>query len=291
MIRFSDRGEDAELAMNFQRGMPAEGPSPRRAGANRARGRLWSATIGSIYAGDEPRFVLAVGVEHHDHVGATLRRLEVAGLLVASVADLMGMPDHVDLELAGQVDGLVGRGVIDQDHLVDRVPGISSKVAFRGGGGLPGRRDHDDLRTAGFLGCFFRHGDPRREMVPDRRQATSIRSADQRHRGREHAGGDQQALDRIEGPPRLFAAQRLVEVEPPGSIATKPSSQPIGFWPPRVREVAVTSSPFASIPAVSEAVVRWTRCLEQVECGSSGRRRTGPQGWKGRAPPRGDRRA
>lgn len=43
------------------------------------------------HAGDEPRFVLAVGVEHHDHISAALQRLEVAGLLVASVADLMGM--------------------------------------------------------------------------------------------------------------------------------------------------------------------------------------------------------
>ena len=56
----------------------------------------------------DPRgVVLVVGVEHHDDVGAGLQRRVVARLLVAAVAPVLGMDDHVEAELAGDVDGLV----------------------------------------------------------------------------------------------------------------------------------------------------------------------------------------
>ena len=55
--------------------------------------------------GDDPRLVLAVGVQHHDHVRVALQRLEVARLLVAAVADVVRVPDDVERQLARQLDG------------------------------------------------------------------------------------------------------------------------------------------------------------------------------------------
>jgi hypothetical protein len=42
-----------------------------------------------------------------------VQRLHVAGLLIPAVADLVGVPDDLDRQLAGELNGLVGRGVVD----------------------------------------------------------------------------------------------------------------------------------------------------------------------------------
>ena len=104
---------------------------------------------------DQPGLVLAVGMQHDHDLGAALKRLEVARLLVAAVADVVRVPDHVDAELAGDLERLVGGAVVDEDHLVDAVArdrrrpwsracvaafsaGITTTVFGRGGSGTAG---------------------------------------------------------------------------------------------------------------------------------------------------------
>nr|WP_230316224.1 hypothetical protein [Conexibacter sp. W3-3-2] len=67
------------------------------------------------------RLVLAVGVEHHHDVGAAVERVEVAGLLVAAVAGVVGVPDDAQAQTRRDVDGVVGAVVVDQQDLVDPV--------------------------------------------------------------------------------------------------------------------------------------------------------------------------
>ena len=70
---------------------------------------------------DPRRVVLVVGVEHDDDVGAGRERRVVAGLLVAAVAEVLAVDDDVEPELAGDVDRLVARHVVDEDDPVDDV--------------------------------------------------------------------------------------------------------------------------------------------------------------------------
>ena len=93
--------------------------------------------------GDDPRLVLAVGVEHHDDVGVALERLEVARLLVAAVADVVRVPDDVQRQLARELDGVVGRGVVDEDDLVDPRLGDAVDGRLERLGGVA-RGHHDD---------------------------------------------------------------------------------------------------------------------------------------------------
>ena len=48
------------------------------------------------HLGHEPRVVLVVGVDHHDHVGAVAQRAHVAGLLAAAVAAVGRVAEHVE---------------------------------------------------------------------------------------------------------------------------------------------------------------------------------------------------
>ena len=97
---------------------------------------------------DDPRLVLAVGVQHHDHVGVALQRLEVARLLVAAVADVVGMPDEVQRQLARELDRVVGRGVVDEDDLVDPAARDPGHRRLERPGGVAGGHHDDDLGVA-----------------------------------------------------------------------------------------------------------------------------------------------
>ena len=70
---------------------------------------------------DPRRVVLVVRVEHDDDLGAGCEGRVVARLLVAAVAAVLGVDDDVEPELAGDLDGLVVRHVVDEDDLVDEV--------------------------------------------------------------------------------------------------------------------------------------------------------------------------
>ena len=64
---------------------------------------------------DDGRVVLPVRVQHHDDVRAHVERLPVTGLLVAAIAEVALMPDHVEPERGGDADSCVGARVIDQE--------------------------------------------------------------------------------------------------------------------------------------------------------------------------------
>jgi hypothetical protein len=99
--------------------------------------------------GDDGWRVLAVGVQHHHHVRAALERLEVARLLVAAVADVVGVPDRVDRQAARDVDGLVGRLVVDQDDLVDPVVGDGAEGLLQRARRVAGGHHDNDLGARG----------------------------------------------------------------------------------------------------------------------------------------------
>ena len=60
-------------------------------------------------------------MEHDHDIGAGREGRVVAGLLVAAVAPVLAVDDHVEPELPGDLDGLVARHVVDQDDPVDDV--------------------------------------------------------------------------------------------------------------------------------------------------------------------------
>ena len=79
------------------------------------------ARIGATSFGDVGAVVLVVGVGVDDHVGAELERGVEAGLEAGREALVVGQPDDVvDAVLARDLDGAVGRAVVD-DQPLDRV--------------------------------------------------------------------------------------------------------------------------------------------------------------------------
>ena len=138
----------------FQRGMPPASGSPRN--------RLPS--IRSRVAVDDRRderrdprrVVLVVGVEHHHDVGAGREGRVVARLLVAAVAPVLAVDDHVQPELPGDVDGLVARHVVDEDDPVDQVVRDVGVRPLQRPGGVVGGHDDDHARHA--AGAGWRSG-------------------------------------------------------------------------------------------------------------------------------------
>ena len=155
-------------------------------------------------------------MQHHDHVGVVLERLEVARLLVAAVADLVRVPDEVDRQPPGELDRVVGRGVVDEDHLVDRVLRDPGERVLERRGGLPGGHDDDHLG-----GREIRHGGPQR-----RRCRTGAARPRPRRPPARPGSSAAPAATAASAPPapqhrlaRLRAAQRRVEVEVAGQRA------------------------------------------------------------------------
>src|SRR6185436_19286014 len=62
--------------------------------------------------------VLPVPVQHDDKVRPLLQRRQVARRLVATVADVVRVPDDLDGQAARDCDGRVGRLVVDEDDVV-----------------------------------------------------------------------------------------------------------------------------------------------------------------------------
>jgi hypothetical protein len=110
--------------------------------------------------GDEGRdargVVLVVRVEHDHDLGAGLERRVVAGLLVATVAPVLGVDDHVEPELAGDVHGLVRGDIVHEDDPVDQVVRDIGVRTLERPRGVVGRHDDHDV-GAGRLGRL-RHG-------------------------------------------------------------------------------------------------------------------------------------
>src|SRR5579862_8269660 len=59
--------------------------------------------------------VLVVGMNHDDDVGASGQSFAITGLLVAAVTIIAIVLEDVQTETAGNIDGLIGTAVIDQD--------------------------------------------------------------------------------------------------------------------------------------------------------------------------------
>ena len=88
------------------------------------------------------RVVLVVRVDHDHDVGLVTQRFEIARLLVAAVAAILQVDDHFQAQPLGDVDGIVVRDVVDQDHLVDDVHGQAAIGRLERARGVVG--GHDD---------------------------------------------------------------------------------------------------------------------------------------------------
>jgi len=82
-------------------------------------------------------------VDHDDDVCSKAEGFVITGLLIASVAPVLLMPDNMpDVELPGNFDGTISTGIIDQDYIVHKGPGYFligvSKRFLR----VIGRADH-----------------------------------------------------------------------------------------------------------------------------------------------------
>ena len=99
------------------------------------------ATIGCDELGDVGAVVLVVGVGVDDHVGAELERRVEAGLEAVGQALVVRQPDDVvDAVRARDLDGAVGRAVVDDEPL-DRVETghLARQVGAASRGGSPPR--------------------------------------------------------------------------------------------------------------------------------------------------------
>ena len=119
--------------------------------------------------GDQLRLVLAVGVQHDDDLRVALERLEIAGLLVAAVTDVVRMPDDAHSEPARDLERLIGGAVVDEDDLVhdvawDRAHGELERLRRVQRG-----HHHDRLGAAGWP----RHPGPRPGALSQARRAST----------------------------------------------------------------------------------------------------------------------
>jgi len=98
-------------------------------------------------------------VEHHHDVGVVLQRPEVTRLLIATVAHVVRVPDDLQRQRAGDLDGVVGRLVVDEDDVVDPAGGDGAVGPLERLARVVRRHDDDDLargevgpRGVGLLG-------------------------------------------------------------------------------------------------------------------------------------------
>jgi hypothetical protein len=98
---------------------------------------------------DPGRVVLVVGMKHDHDVGARLERSVIAGLLVAAVAAVLAMDDHLEAEPPGNLHGLVARDIVDEDHPVDDVVGHVRVRPLEGEGRVVGGHDDHDATAQG----------------------------------------------------------------------------------------------------------------------------------------------
>ena len=160
------------LATNFHHGMPPDRAVPlsrREPSTMSAR----PSRIGWIICGHERRVVLVVGVDHDHHVGAAAQRFEVARLLVAAVAAVLDVDDHLEAEPLGDVDRLVVADVVDQDHFVDHVHGQPAVSRFQRPRGVVRGHDHHDscaVSGTGQIPFLSWHG----AMVVGKRRPASV---------------------------------------------------------------------------------------------------------------------
>jgi len=83
-------------------------------------------------------------VEHHDDVGALFEGRPVTGLLIAAIAKVLAVDDHVEAEAPSDVDGLVLGHIVDEDDAIhDLVRNIGVGPLERQGGVVGGHDDDD----------------------------------------------------------------------------------------------------------------------------------------------------
>jgi hypothetical protein len=83
-------------------------------------------------------------VQHHHDVGAVLQRPPITRLLVAAVATVLVVDVDGDVELAGDRDGFVAAGVVDQDQLIRDPDGdVGDGALERVGRVVRGHGDND----------------------------------------------------------------------------------------------------------------------------------------------------
>ena len=78
----------------------------------------FSAFDDTAQVGDDRRIVLTVRVQHDDDVGAHGQSLLVASLLVAAVAEVAAMANHVETQRSGDAYGCIGACIVDKEDAV-----------------------------------------------------------------------------------------------------------------------------------------------------------------------------
>ena len=232
MIRFSIVVRK-RFATHFQRGIPAASAAPGTSSREPSTRSASPATIGSTMLGDQPGLVLTVGVEHHHHVGVVLEGLQVAGLLVAAVADLMGVPDQLPAAARGPArrsrrSRSRRRGSSRRPARAGSPRPCCSSVAAAWRAGMT-------TTTFGSAAASPQRQSRRASRRPFRLGAISISAAaarwpgQQGERPRPIAARASPARSACSAPPGGGAPGRGRSA--PGSTPTRPSSHPITIWP------------------------------------------------------------
>lgn len=63
---------------------------------------------------------MIVGVQHDHYVGAVTQRFHVAGLLVATISDIMRVANNFYVHMAGDFAGVIFAAVVDQNNFADQ---------------------------------------------------------------------------------------------------------------------------------------------------------------------------
>jgi hypothetical protein len=83
-------------------------------------------------------------MKENDDVGAACQSLRVARLLVAAVTEVLAMNVDLDTKLAGELSGVVGARVVDEDQPIgDARRNIRDRLCERSLGTVRGQCDHD----------------------------------------------------------------------------------------------------------------------------------------------------
>ena len=83
-------------------------------------------------------------MQHDHYVSASLERFAVAGFLIPAVAQIPLVLECRDIQLASQINCLVGTAVINQEHLVNDIEGKLLVCLAQCPSGVVRRHDYDN---------------------------------------------------------------------------------------------------------------------------------------------------
>ena len=84
---------------------------------------------------------MIIGMDHHNHIGPAIQRLAITGLLVGSIATILLVDDHSEIQAPGQFHCFVGAVIVHQNAVID-YSGEFAHSGFQRLGRVVRRQDH-----------------------------------------------------------------------------------------------------------------------------------------------------